>query len=209
MLISLKAAIRLCLLGNAIIGGSLLADETLYYNCTPVPTSTTSTNAFNGKLGTWPPATSTNSAMLPQSSYTPAYEPYGTTGYGYSQTSDTTTTNQPDRKSSSLYLVEKGDTLYAVMRKTGIPSKEIININRLPPPYNLRAGQSLKLASETSSTYSASGATEEQVENYLVRVGDTLYSIARQTGISVKRIISLNQLPAPYGVNAGQQLKLR
>lgn len=47
------------------------------------------------------------------------------------------------------------------------------------------------------------------VANYRVKAGDTVYEVMRQTGVPVKNIIRLNRLPAPYGIQAGQTLRLR
>ena len=50
---------------------------------------------------------------------------------------------QPDV--SVFYVVKAGDTVYEVTRKTGIPVEELIDLNQLPVPYYLHAGQILKL----------------------------------------------------------------
>lgn len=44
---------------------------------------------------------------------------------------------------------------------------------------------------------------------YRVKTGDTVYEVMRQTGVPVKTIIRLNRLPAPYGIQTGQTLRLR
>lgn len=43
------------------------------------------------------------------------------------------------------YQVKAGDTVYEVMRQTGVPVKNIIRLNRLPAPYSIQAGQTLRL----------------------------------------------------------------
>jgi LysM repeat protein len=123
----------------------------------------------------------------------------------------------------NFYIVQKGDTLYAVMRKTGVPIKNLIVLNQLPALNNLKAGQSLKLAdlattqqplkqpdiSSVQPLTANLGSSAAAVDRYVVRVGDTLYAISRQTGVSIERLASLNQLAASSNINAGQQLKLR
>ena len=48
-------------------------------------------------------------------------------------------------KGSAVYRVRGGDTVYEVMRQTGVPVKTIIRLNRLPTPYHVQAGQTLRL----------------------------------------------------------------
>lgn len=44
---------------------------------------------------------------------------------------------------------------------------------------------------------------------FTVKKGHTVYEVMRQTGVPVKKIISLNGLKAPYHINTGQYLRLR
>ncbi len=46
---------------------------------------------------------------------------------------------------STYYVVKRGDTLFKVMRKTGIKWKKIASLNGLRAPYDLRLGQRLRL----------------------------------------------------------------
>lgn len=43
------------------------------------------------------------------------------------------------------YIVKKGDTVFEIMRQTGVYWKDIISINNLQPPYNINPGQTLRL----------------------------------------------------------------
>ncbi|MBJ6611660.1 MAG: transglycosylase SLT domain-containing protein [Candidatus Thiothrix moscowensis] len=43
------------------------------------------------------------------------------------------------------YQVQAGDTVYEVMRQTGVPVKDIIRLNRLTAPYGIQSGQRLRL----------------------------------------------------------------
>lgn len=121
----------------------------------------------------------------------------------------------------NFYIVQKGDTLYAIMRKSGVPIKNLIVLNQLPSANSLKEGQSLKLFDRFNTAQplkqpekqvvpnTNTGSSETAVDRYVVRVGDTLYAISRQTGVSIERLVSLNQLDAANSINAGQQLRLR
>ncbi len=43
------------------------------------------------------------------------------------------------------YQVQTGDTVYQVMRETGVSVQRLIKLNRLPAPYSIQAGQTLRL----------------------------------------------------------------
>lgn len=49
------------------------------------------------------------------------------------------------RNAASTYRVKQGDTVYEVMRQTGVPVKTLIRINGLSAPDKIRAGQVLRL----------------------------------------------------------------
>ncbi len=50
---------------------------------------------------------------------------------------------------------------------------------------------------------------DARVQNYVVRKGDTLYSIAWRFGLDVKQLAARNGLRAPYTIYPGQRLRLR
>ncbi|UOG92895.1 MAG: LysM peptidoglycan-binding domain-containing protein [Candidatus Thiothrix sulfatifontis] len=121
----------------------------------------------------------------------------------------------------NFYIVQKGDTLYAIMRKSGVPIKNLIVLNQLPSLNNLKEGQPLKLFDLPNTAQPRKtpdkemlpmanvSSAEAAVDRYVVKVGETLYAISRQTGVSIERLVSLNQLTASNNINAGQQLRLR
>ena len=89
--------------------------------------------------------------------------------------------------------VQKGDTLYNLSRRYNIPIRDIIEINRLTPPYTLYVGRVLKLPVARYHT---------------VAMGDTLYSISRKYNVDVTTLSRLNNLREPYTLSIGQKLAL-
>jgi len=57
---------------------------------------------------------------------------------------------------------------------------------------------------KTGRSYSTSSAT-----HYVVRSGDTLYSISRKYGMEFWQLASINGIRPPYNIYAGQRLSLR
>lgn len=89
--------------------------------------------------------------------------------------------------------VKKGDTLYGISQKHGVPIRDIIQNNHLKPPFALSQGRRLILS---------------QTRSHRVQKGDTLYSIARRHGVDVSALAHLNHLKAPFTLKIGQTLKL-
>ncbi|WP_298723377.1 peptidoglycan DD-metalloendopeptidase family protein [uncultured Oceanisphaera sp.] len=96
------------------------------------------------------------------------------------------------------YVVVKGDTLYSIAWQAGTDVPTLARHNRIPPPYSIYPGQTLRL--------DVPGAARAR---YRVRRGDTLNTIARRTGHGVADLATLNGLKPPYRIYVGQTLALR
>jgi len=116
---------------------------------------------------------------------------------------------------AGVVIVEPGDTVYGIARKTGSAPNAIIALNRLRKPYALNVGQQIRVPSSTvARSYQQTATPVRKVSNlsvrndasYLVRPGDTLYSISRRTGTTVSSLAHANQMRAPYSLSVGQSL---
>ena len=90
-------------------------------------------------------------------------------------------------------VVAKGDTVYGIARRQGVPVRALIDANKLAPPYTLGVGQTLKLPRPGAHS--------------VIR-GETVFAIARRYGISVRGLIDANKLVPPYRIAVGQRLAL-
>ena len=95
---------------------------------------------------------------------------------------------------SDLYVVKKGDSLWSIAKKYGLSVDELKRMNDLKSNM-LSIGQVLKV----------SGVSEFINDIYIVRAGDTLYSIASRYGISVNDLKNYNNL-VNNSLSIGQQL---
>ena len=93
----------------------------------------------------------------------------------------------------TTYVVQPGDTLSAVVRKTGEGADVIAHDNDLKPPFVLRPGQKLKIAGGRYHT---------------VLKGQSGIAIARAYQVEWSKIIELNHLPEPFTLREGQRLLL-
>ncbi len=94
---------------------------------------------------------------------------------------------------SGQYIVQKGDTVYAIGRRFGLPPKEIIRVNQLPPPHHLEVGQRLRLP---------------VARTHKVKRGETVYGISRSYGVDMSELTRINQIGPPYSISVGQVLTL-
>lgn len=103
------------------------------------------------------------------------------------------TSNGSGSIGSGSIRVRKGDTVYAISRRTGVNPRAIISANNLRPPYVLHPGDTLVLTGGRS---------------YAVKRGDTLYSISRRFGIDMTSLSRANNLKSPYRLSIGQVLQV-
>lgn len=94
---------------------------------------------------------------------------------------------------ASIYVVQPGDTLSAVVRKTGAGGDAIADRNNLKPPFVVKPGQKLKIPAGRFHT---------------VRRGQSGIAIARAYGVEWSRIIELNHLVEPFTLRDGERLLL-
>lgn len=123
-------------------------------------------------------------------------------------------TQTPDGVPASTYVVVKGDSLWTISKKQGVPMSELLAANKLSANASLKPGQKLMI---TSKPASASGATTGSVGTstagdnsgpvHVVKGGETLSVIARQHGTTYGTLKRLNNLKSDT-VRVGQTLVL-
>ena len=103
-----------------------------------------------------------------------------------------------------MYTVVAGDSLYSIARKYNTTVQAIIDLNYLKNN-NLSVGQVLRIP---ETYFKQDEMSMPNYISYTVKPGDSLYSIARDNGVSVETIISDNVLPN-NNLSVGQVLRLR
>ena len=103
-----------------------------------------------------------------------------------------------------MYTVKSGDTLYGIARKYNTTVEKIIDLNYLKDS-TITPGMIIRIPEIYTK--------EEEIYiptyiNYVVKSGDTLYSIANNNGISIDMIIKDNGL-VDDNLKPGQLLRLR
>ena len=103
-----------------------------------------------------------------------------------------------------MYTVKQGDTLYGISRKYNTTVQEIIDLNYLKNT-NLTPGMVIRIPEIYTK--------EEEMYmpnyiNYIVKKGDSLYSIANKYGINIDLLIKDNGLVS-NDLKVGQLLRIR
>ena len=109
------------------------------------------------------------------------------------------------------YTVKKGDSLYSIAKQNDISVDTLIKDNGLTNN-NLKIGQVLKIRITTIPVEECYGPDYIPKDNfdsttYIVKKGDSLYSIAKKFNTSVSTITNLNKLNSK-NLSIGQQLKI-
>jgi membrane-bound lytic murein transglycosylase D len=112
----------------------------------------------------------------------------------------TQTTAAIKTNKSDEHLVLAGETLYGIATRYGLKPADLQRINNLGNETAVKPGQVLKLT-ENKPVATAQAFHE-------VQATDTLYSIARQYGLSVKELMDLNN-KKDFDVKPGQKLVVK
>lgn len=97
--------------------------------------------------------------------------------------------------SSNEYVVKKGDTLYGIANKYNVSVDNLKSYNNLSTD-SLSIGQKIKIPDNKVNS-----------NEYVVKSGDSLYSISRKYGVSVDELMSVNNLKSTV-LSVGQVLKI-
>jgi LysM repeat protein len=98
----------------------------------------------------------------------------------------------------NYYVVQRGDTLYSIARRYGASVWQLAAYNNICNMNLIYVGQVLIIP----------GTGPAPGEHYVVKRGDTLYSIARRYGLPVWQLASYNGIPNPNRIYVGQVIRI-
>jgi membrane-bound lytic murein transglycosylase D len=109
-----------------------------------------------------------------------------------------------------VHVVRRGDSLWAIARRSGMDVNTLAMINGMQPSDTLRAGTRLMLTSNSGSSRTQLASTSDgRRVTYTVRRGDTLSRIARLFQVTVAQISDWNDISARSTIRPGQKLTIR
>jgi LysM repeat protein len=168
--------------------------ETPVVIATPVPTQ--APTAAPGVPTAGPSPTETPLSATPEPTVGPSPTPF--------QMEPTATPPPPAVTGGCYYVVQRGDTLFSIARRFGTTIAAIAQANGLSNPRYIRAGQRLIIPGAYPACVPPSTVPGATV--YIVRRGDTLYSIARRYHTTVAAIAWANGIANPHRIWVGQRL---
>ncbi|MCL4464693.1 MAG: LysM peptidoglycan-binding domain-containing protein, partial [Chloroflexi bacterium] len=104
------------------------------------------------------------------------------------------------------YVIKQGDTLYSIARTLGVQLQALRDSNGIADPSKIRAGQVLTVPGSGQVAQAPVQASSAAPGSYVVRQGDTLYSIARSLGVQLQVLRDSNGIADPSKIRAGQVL---
>ena len=96
-----------------------------------------------------------------------------------------------------FYTVKSGDTLFEIAKMYQVPVDVITRANRLSDPNTIFVGQVLRIPQSLRPLW------------YMVRYGETLYTIAKRFFTTVDNIVALNSLANPDVIYPGDRIRIR
>lgn len=96
------------------------------------------------------------------------------------------------------YTVRSGNTLFGIAQFFQTTVDDILKYNNIANPSQIFVGQTLQIP-----------AGSAEIDYYVTRPGDTLWSIAQKNNSTVQRLTELNNLSNPNVIYPGQLIKVR
>lgn len=106
-----------------------------------------------------------------------------------------------------IHIVKKGDTLYELSKKYGVPFEKIVDANpQLVDPNKLDIGIKIKIPTEPVPV---PGGTAPIIHKHTVKQGDSLWKLSKAWGVSLKELIDANpQLKNPNALLVGEVVNI-
>jgi len=116
-------------------------------------------------------------------------------------------------ESGEFYTVVPGDNLVRIGRHLGVSAQALAKANGLETSSIIHPGQRLKVPQGAAPTQSAAASTAAASSaptfaSHTVQAGETFYSISRQHGVAVDRLMAANPDTQPAALRVGQKIRV-
>ncbi len=111
---------------------------------------------------------------------------------------------KPDTLVVQQHVVAAGETLYSIAKRYQLGVMELVEWNNLSLSEGIKPGQVLNLKSSTAGAAAEPASTEVI---HTVKTSDTLYSIAREYGVTIKELMEWNQ-KKDFSLTVGEKLRI-
>ena len=125
----------------------------------------------------------------------------------------------PSAPPASSYTVAAGDSIFGIARKLNVRLRDLLNANHITITSTIHPGDTLVVPSggapgsqpSPSTSPSASSETPASVgptNPYTVKPGDSLYAIARRSGVTLSALLAANSFTVSSTIMPGQVIKV-
>lgn len=117
-----------------------------------------------------------------------------------SQPQNSATRSENSQANSGEHVVAAGETLFGIATRYGLKTADLLRLNNLTEADTIKPGQILKTIENKEVT--------PDPKVHIVKPSDTVYSIARQYGLTVKQLLDLNKMEG-FDLKPGQKLVIK
>ncbi|MDI1254691.1 MAG: LysM peptidoglycan-binding domain-containing protein [Flavobacterium sp.] len=110
------------------------------------------------------------------------------------------------KPSTTTYTIQKGDNLGTIAKKYGVTVAEIQEWNEIEGN-NIQVGNKIFILKDVKASKSVVAENEKKASHYLVKKGDSLYIIAKKSGVTVADIKKWNGISGD-DLKPGMKLKI-
>jgi len=122
-------------------------------------------------------------------------------------------------KDMRSYTIRKGDTLWDIAHRFGVPVKELLRLNHITNSRRLKPGDVIVLPTHLGTSTHFSARVKKQVKKtphnsrtkeivYVLKSGDTLWDIARRYHVSVRQLMVVNSIVNPNRLRPGTKIRI-
>ena len=109
------------------------------------------------------------------------------------------------------YTVKSGETISEIADRYGISTNRLLELNGIRDPKGLQVGSRITVptagpAAKPASGGGASSPASRGPGNYTVKSGETISELADRYGISTNRLLELNGIRDPKGLQVGSRI---
>jgi murein DD-endopeptidase MepM/ murein hydrolase activator NlpD len=220
--LTVKTSVVIALAGMLLAGCSSSIDRFADYPGKAGKTHTASISRASGSAPSddYIESSSLDAAPVRSSGSNPYAGSYKPPVYNQARSYEESPPYQPARyqppannESQGTIIVEPGQTLYSIARAHGMSVAQLAAVNDLHPPYDLSAGQRLRVPGadepRAEATYApAQHNFSQKGRVHTVRSGETLFALGRRYSVHPYKIADFNGLPRDIALATGQKVRI-
>src|SRR5690606_22143938 len=109
--------------------------------------------------------------------------------------------------SKTMHVVQPKETLYAIAKLYNLGVMDLVNWNNLNIQDGIKPGQTLKLSDPQAIAEEPQARTESITIEHEVKPTDTVYSISRKYGVTIKELMEWNS-KKDFTLSIGEKLRI-